>query len=122
MHLVGTKPQHNQRRVWFAYAALILMNIIDVVYTRAILFVDTTTEANPIMNHMYQNFGIWGIITVKAFFLTLLGFTIKHLPELHAGYRTVFYAAVIIYAVLAVYHAYWLFGLDPRWISNLHTG
>ena len=122
MHLVGTKPQHSQRRVWFAYAALILMNIIDVVYTRAILFVDTTTEANPVMDHMYQNFGIWGIIAVKAFFLTLLGFTIKHLPELHAGYRTVFYAAVAIYAVLAVYHAYWLFGLDPRWISNLYTG
>jgi len=100
---------------------LVLMNIIDVVFTRTALFVNTT-EANPVMNHMYQNFGIWGIIAVKIFFLTLLGFTIKHLPQLHAGYRTVFYCAVGIYGLLAAYHAYWLFGIDPRWISNIHFG
>jgi len=121
MHLVETNPPHSQRRVWFAYAMLILMNIIDVVYTRTALFVNTA-EANPVMNHMYQNFGIWGIIAVKVFFLTFLGFMIKHLPQLHSGYRTLFYFSVAIYGALAVYHAYWLFGLDPRWISNIHLG
>ena len=118
MHLVGTEKPHSQCPVWFAYVALIFMNIIDVVYTRAVLFVNVT-EANPVMNHMYQNFGIWGIITVKIFFLTLLGFTIKHMPQLHPVYRTLLYAAVLIYGVLAAYHAYWLFGFDPRWISNI---
>lgn len=122
MHLVETKPINSQRRVWFAYAMLILMNIIDVVYTRAILFVDATVEANPVMDHMYQNFGVWGIIAVKILFLTLLGFLIKYLPTLHPMYRMLLYVAVGIYGALAIYHAYWLFGLDSQWISNIHLG
>ena len=121
MHLVGTEPPHSQRRVWFAYVALVLMNIIDVVYTRAVLFVNAE-ESNPIMHHTYQNFGIWGIIAVKVFFLTMLGFLIKHLPQLHSGYQVLFYTAVTIYGVLAAYHAYWLFGLDPQWISIIYNG
>ena len=122
MYLVGTEKPHSQRRVWVAYTALVLMNVIDVVYTRAVLFMNTAEEANPIMNRTYQNFGIWGIITVKIFFLTVLGFTIKHIPQLHPCYRVLFYIAVAIYGVLAVYHAYWLFGLDYQWISTIYNG
>ena len=108
MHLVGTEIPHSQRRVWFAYAMLILMNAIDVVYTDAILLANAT-EANPIMNHMYQNFGILGIISIKVFFLTMLGFTIKYIPQIHSFYRNIFYLAVIVYGILAGYHAYWFF-------------
>lgn len=109
MHLVGTKIDHSQRHVWFTYVALVLMNIMDVVYTDAILAA-SAKESNPFMNHLYQNFGMVGIIAVKAFFLIVLGFTIKYIPNLHAFYCNLFYLGVMVYALLTAYHVYWFFG------------
>lgn len=118
MHLVGINSINNQRRVWFAYVVLVLMNIVDVVYTNAILRMNAE-EVNPIMNHMYQNFGIWGIIAVKAFFLALLGYVIKHLPRVNTFYRNLLYLTVVVYGLLTAYHAYWLFGLHNMASSSL---
>jgi len=106
---VEISPQQSQHRVWFAYAVLILLNIVDVVYTNYILTL-SAEEANPIMNHMYQHFGIWGIISVKAFFLLLLGFTIPHITRVSVYCRYLFYTCVVVYGLLAAYHGIWFLG------------
>lgn len=109
MHLVGTEPQYNQYRVWVAYAVLVLLNIVDVVYTNYILTL-SAEEANPIMNHIYQHFGIWGIISVKAFFLLLLGYTIPYISRVSAYCQYLFYTCVVVYGLLAAYHGIWFLG------------
>ena len=106
MHLVGTKPNHSQRRVWLAYAMLVVMNCIDVIYT-GITFGDPTTTLFP--SHMVQQFGLLGIIAIKLLFLLMLGFIINA-KWLHAPYQNVFYLFVAAYGWLTIYHTIWFFG------------
>ncbi len=110
MRLVETNQNYNPRRVWFAYAMLVLMNIIDLVYTNAILTAGSV-EANPFMNFVYTRFGIEGIAFVKVIFLAILGYGLEFLPTLHAFYRRIFYLSVMVYGLLSLYHGYWLLGL-----------
>jgi len=109
MHSVEINPPCNRDRVWFVYAILILLNAIDVVYTNAIL-VNGAEETNPIMNFMYQNFGMLGITTFKAFCLAVLGICIKMSEPLRPYIQKLLYLAVMVYSFLTAYHVYWLFG------------
>jgi hypothetical protein len=110
MHLVETNQNHSQRRVWFAYAMLLLMNMIDLVYTNAILTIGSI-EANPIMNFIYEHYGIKGIAGVKFVCLGMLSLGLVYLPVLHPFYRRIFYLSVMVYGALSLYHGYWFFGL-----------
>ncbi len=110
MHLVEINRKKTQRRVWFAYAMLVLMNVLDMLYTSVMLTLDETNEANPFMAMIYYQSGIGGMALVKAFFLVLLCFFLRYLPVLHPMYRRLFYFVVGAYALLSLYHAFWFFG------------
>jgi len=109
MHLVGSKPQRTSGCIWFAYVLLIVMNILDVVYTNTMLELDKTNEANPLMAFMFYNYGIGGIIISKGVFLLLLGLGIRYLPTLNPLYTRLFYVSVFIYFCLSLFHGYWFF-------------
>jgi len=88
---------------------LLFMNILDLVYTDAVLTAGST-ESNPLMNFIYMRFGIEGIAFIKIVFLAILGYGLEFLPTLHAFYRRIFYLSVITYGLLSLYHGYWFLG------------
>ena len=110
MHLVEINRKKTQRRVWFAYAMLVLMNILDLLYTSVMLTLDKTTEANPFMEYVYYQSGIEGMVLVKGVFLITLGMLLRYLPVLHPIYSWMFYFVVGAYAILSLYHGFWFFG------------
>ena len=107
MHLVGNKPQRTSGRVWFAYALLILMNVLDVIYTNVMLKLDHTSEANPLMAYVFYHYGVEGIIIAKGYFLLILGIGLRFLPEINPLYTRLFYVSVAVYFCLSLYHGYW---------------
>jgi uncharacterized membrane protein YiaA len=107
MHLVETNQNHNQRRVWFAYVALLLMNIIDLVYTDITI---STNVDDPFLSQLYyEQFGAMGISAVKVLFLGMIGFIINS-QHSQTFYRNLFYLFVAAYGAMTVYHTYWFFG------------
>ncbi len=88
---------------------LVLMNMIDLVYTDAILIAGSI-EVNPLMNYLYMHYGIKGIAGVKFVCLGVLAFGLTYFPVLHPFYRRIFYLSVITYGLLSLYHGYWFLG------------
>ena len=97
------------RCVCLVYVALVLMNLADLVYTNVILTHNSADELNPVMNYLYQNFGMVGLSSIKIYFLWVIACFLKYLPELDFC-RRAFYGASAVYAVLTGYHLMFYFG------------
>lgn len=86
---------------------LVLMNILDLVYTNVMLFLDNTNEANPLMAYIFYQYGIEGMVLVKGVFLVSLGVGLRYLPNLKPAYTRMFFICVAAYGMLSIYHGYW---------------
>jgi len=89
--------QHLNLYVWWL---LVVTNLVDVLVSRR-AFDYGVMELNPIIEILYSEYGINGVVLVKAFWIFVL-FT--SLPYIRGWYQMLFALASLIYLWLAVEH------------------
>ena len=104
--------------VWIAYGTLVLMNFVDLWYTKD-AFRFGIGEANPIMASAYQDFGMRGMITIKIFLLGIIFCFISLLKEYPIAERA-FYLVVAVYTFLTFHHL-WMYYVRVHELSESFT-
>ena len=83
---------------------LVMMNIIDWLYTDAHLNGYGGSEANPFMNYVWTYHGMAGIAIFKGAMLAILALLV---PYIHVSrLRCLFYLVVLVYVILTGYHVF----------------
>ena len=82
---------------------LLLMNLLDVVFTQNIISVGGS-EANPLALWIIENYGFRGLLLFKTLIVGLLFLFANKVGECSKNIRVVFWLGISIYAVLTVYH------------------
>lgn len=104
--------------IWIAYGVLVLMNVVDLVYTNEALSYGVR-EGNPFMERIYLDFGIQGVAVVKGISLGLL-FCLIPLFKRYKIAEPIFYFAVFVYTCLTFYHL-WAYVNVVRGLSEGFT-
>ncbi len=104
--------------VWIAYGVLVLLNVVDLVYTEDALRLGMQ-ETNPIMARIYEDFGVMGLAVAKGSVLAIILCSIPTVRDYKLASR-LFYFAVFAYTCTAFYHL-WVYLFKIEQLGSLFT-
>lgn len=81
---------------------LIILNIIDILATYFMVFMNGAEELNPYVNYLIQNWGVSGLVLCKAIPLSILWFCKDY--SVYLLTNLLFNLTLYVYTILTVIH------------------
>jgi len=98
-------PAINSMRLYtLAVVCLLVTNVLDVFYTRAIIGTGNAYEFNPIALYLIETFGYIGLLFYKSIFVIGLYFLIPYMSKVAIWVKVLFWMAIVWYIALSIYH------------------
>ena len=110
--------QEHPAFIWVAYGVLVLLNVVDLVYTEDALRLGMR-EGNPFMARIYEDFNMTGLVVAKGVGLAIILCSISTVRNYKLATR-LFYFAVFVYTCTAFYHL-WLYLVNLEQLDSVFT-
>lgn len=99
------------KSIWRSFALLVILNLADFVITAVHIHrVGIEGELNPFLQYLILSFGVGVILTVKIFFLSILGYAMWLYTKEDAKYE-INRIAVALFILNAIFLAVVAWGL-----------